>query len=80
VPVCDPGSLPGFVGTVTTVTRPGVTRRKAFRAVLKALEIPHLVDSPPPPASPGASSWKPLPPALKGYDPTAGERPPAGNL
>ncbi len=27
MPVCDPGSLPGFVGTVTTVSRPRVTRR-----------------------------------------------------
>ena len=27
MPVCDPGSLPGFVGTVTTVVRPRVTRR-----------------------------------------------------
>jgi hypothetical protein len=26
-PVCAPGSLPGFVDTVTTVARPRVTRR-----------------------------------------------------
>jgi hypothetical protein len=55
MPVCDPGSLPGFVGTVTTVTGRGSPAEKP-RTHSGALEIPHLVDSSPPPASPGARS------------------------
>ena len=44
MPVCDPGSLPGFVGTVTTVAGRGSPAEWA----LPPSEIPHLVDSPPP--------------------------------
>jgi hypothetical protein len=55
MPVCVPGSLPVFVGTVTTVAGRG---SPADSAELEAwpFEIPYLVDSPPPKASPGASS------------------------
>jgi hypothetical protein len=45
MPVCAPGSLPGFVDTVSTVGRPRVTRRVGGSP---PSEIPYLVDSPPP--------------------------------
>lgn len=46
MPVCDPGSLPGFVGTVTTVVRPRVTRRIGPLLKADTSEIPYLVNSP----------------------------------
>lgn len=54
MPVCDPGSLPGFVDTVTTVAGRGSPAEPIRRA--DTFEIPYLVDSTPPTASPGASS------------------------
>jgi hypothetical protein len=55
MPVCVPGSLPVFVGTVTTVAGRGSPADSAEHEALP-FEIPYLVDSPPPTASPGASS------------------------
>jgi hypothetical protein len=55
MPVCVPGSLPVFVGTVTTVAGRGSPADSAEREA-GPFEIPYLVDSPPPTASPGASS------------------------
>jgi hypothetical protein len=47
VPVCVPGSLPGFVGTVTTVAGRGSPADETSPCD-RSSEIPHLVDSPPP--------------------------------
>ena len=55
MPVCDPGSLPGFVGTVTTVAGRG-SPAEWEADPLPPSEIPYLVDSPPPTGSPGARS------------------------
>jgi hypothetical protein len=44
MPVCVPGSLPGFVGTVTTVAGRGSPAE--WRSLSSASEIPCLVDSP----------------------------------
>ena len=53
MPVCVPGSLPGFVGTVTTVAGRGSPAECEPR--LQAVsEIPYLVDSPPP----NGESWR----------------------
>jgi hypothetical protein len=49
MPVCDPGSLPGFVDTVTTVAGRG---SPAEWAQFEPSEIPYLVDSPPPNGEP----------------------------
>jgi hypothetical protein len=49
MPVCVPGSLPGFVGTVTTVAGRGSPAEWPVRAS----EIPYLVNSPPP-----GESWR----------------------
>ena len=48
MPVCDPGSLPGFVGTVTTVAGRGSPAESGRRRTGSLSEIPYLVDSPPP--------------------------------
>ena len=48
MPVCDPGSLPGFVGTVTTVAGRGSPAERRRPHIERWAEIPHLVDSPPP--------------------------------
>jgi hypothetical protein len=48
MPVCDPGSLPGFVGTVTTVAGRGSPAERRRPEIGRWAEIPHLVDSPPP--------------------------------
>ena len=45
MPVCCPGSPPGFVDTVTTVAGRG--------SPAECFEIPYLVDSPPP-----RESWR----------------------
>ena len=48
MPVCDPGSLPGFVDTVTTVAGRGSPAELGHRINDRPSEIPYLVDSPPP--------------------------------
>jgi hypothetical protein len=61
MPVCEPGSLPGFVGIVTTVAGRGSPAEWTKRPS----EIPYLVDSSPPTTSPGATSGPFLPRATK---------------
>ena len=48
MPVCAPESLPGFVGTVTTVVGRGSPAESAPPWSATPSEIPYLVDSPPP--------------------------------
>jgi hypothetical protein len=57
MPVCVPRSLSGFVDIVTTVAGRG---SPAEWPDLPASEIPCLVNSPPPTASSGASSFRVL--------------------
>jgi hypothetical protein len=77
MPVCIPGSLPGFVGTVTTVAGRGSPAE--WRSLSSASEIPCLVDSPPPRASPGAKSgWMNLPLGRRIAGQAVHENPPLG--